>query len=232
MIERRPFNELAGEDRDWLKARHHFRFFGGDNSASMGWGSLRIWNDDEIAPNAGFPPHAHADMEIITYVREGAVTHRDSLGNEGRTEAGDVQVMSAGAGIRHAEYNLEQEPTRLFQIWITPNSEGGPPAWGSQPFPKADRSGRFVTLASGFGDDTDALPIRARARVLGAMLKAGETVEYALGEGRYGYLVPASGAVEVNGLRINARAGAAIKDVAVVMITAIEDSEVVMVDAP
>ena len=161
---------------------------------------------------------------------KGAVTHKDSLGNEGRTEAGDVQVMSAGADIRHAEYNLEQRPTRIFQIWIIPSSKGGSPAWGSQPFPKADRSGRFVTLASGFDNDKDALPIRARARVLGAMLKAG--VEYALGGGRYGYVVPASGAVEVNGLRINARDGAAIKDVAVVRITAIVDSEVVMVDAP
>jgi redox-sensitive bicupin YhaK (pirin superfamily) len=232
MIERRPFNELAGADHGWLKARHHFSFAEHVDPARMGWGALRIWNDDEIAPNSGFPPHPHANMEIITYVREGAVTHRDSLGNEGRTEAGDVQVMSAGAGIRHAEYNLEREPTRLFQIWITPSAEGGPPAWGSQPFPKADRSGRFVTLASGLGDDTDALPIRAHARVLGATLKAGETVEYALAERRHAYLVPASGAVEINGVRIGARDGAAIKDAALVSITALEDSEIVMVDAP
>jgi redox-sensitive bicupin YhaK (pirin superfamily) len=140
--------------------------------------------------------------------------------------------MSAGTGIRHAEYNLEQQPTRIFQIWITPSSDVGPPAWGSQPFPKADRSGRLVTLASGFDDDNDALPIRARARVLGATLKVGETVEYSIGERRHGYLVPASGAVEVNGVRIDARDGAAIKDVAIVRIMAIEDSEVVMVDAP
>jgi quercetin 2,3-dioxygenase len=232
MIEHRPFNKLGGADHGWLKAKHHFSFADYGDPARMGWGSLRVWNDDEIAPNMGFPPHAHANMEIITYVREGAVTHKDSLGNEGRTEAGDVQVMSAGAGIRHAEYNLEQGPTRIFQIWINPTSKGGSPVWGSQPFPKADRSGRFVTLASGFDDDKDALPIRARARVLGAMLKAGETVEYSLGEGRHGYLVPASGAVEVNGLTINARDGAAIKDVGVVRITAIEDSEVVIVDAP
>jgi quercetin 2,3-dioxygenase len=232
MIERRPFNELAGDDRGWLKAKHHFSFGDYGDPARMGWGSLRIWNDDEIAPNAGFPPHGHANMEIITYVREGAVTHRDSLGNEGRTVAGDVQVMSAGSGIRHAEYNLEQAPTRIFQIWITPSVEGGSPAWGSQPFPKADRSGRLVTLASGFGDDGDALPIRARARVLGATLKIGETVEYVLGEGRHGYLVPASGTVEINGVRIDARDGAAIKGVAAVRITAIADSEVVMVDTP
>ena len=232
MIERRPFNKLGGEDRGWLKAKHHFSFGEHGDATRTGWGSLRVWNDDEIAPNTGFPAHPHANMEIVTYVREGAVTHKDSLGNEGRTEAGDVQVMSAGTGIRHAEYNLEQQPTRIFQIWITPSFNGGPPAWGSQPFPKADRSGRLVTLASGFDDDNDALPIRARARVLGATLKVGETVEYALGERRHGYLVPASGAVEVNGVRIDARDGAAIKDVAVVRIMAIEDSEVVMVDAP
>jgi len=232
MIERRPFNQLAGADHGWLKAKHHFAFAGDRDATRMGWGSLRLWNDDEIAPNTGFPPHPHANMEIITYVREGAVTHKDSLGNEGRTEAGDVQVMSAGTGIRHAEYNMEQQPTRIFQIWIMPSANGGSPVWGSQPFPKADRSGRFVTLASGFDTDIDALPIRARARVLGATLKVGETVEYALGERRHGYLVPASGAVEVNGLRIDARDGAAIKDVAVVRITAIEESELVLVDAP
>jgi redox-sensitive bicupin YhaK (pirin superfamily) len=232
MIERRPFNKLGGEDHGWLKAKHHFSFSAYEDPARMGWGTLRVWNDDEIAPNTGFPAHRHANMEIVTYVREGAVTHKDSLGNEGRTEAGDVQVMSAGSGIRHAEYNVEAQPTRIFQIWIIPSSNGGPPAWGSQPFPKADRSGRLVTLASGFDDDNDALPIRAQARVLGATLKAGEAVEYALGKRRHGYLVPASGAVEVNGVRIDARDGAAIKDVATVRIIAIEDSEVVMVDAP
>jgi redox-sensitive bicupin YhaK (pirin superfamily) len=232
MIERRPFNELGGEDHGWLKTKYHFSFAGYGDPARAGWGSLRVWNDDEIAPNAGFPPHPHANMEIITYVREGAVTHKDSLGNEGRTEAGDVQVMSAGSGIRHAEYNLEQRPTRIFQIWITPGSKGGSPAWGSQPFPKADRSGRFVTLASGFENDEDALPIRAPARVLGATLKAGESVEYELAEARHAYLVAASGAVDVNGTRIEARDGAAIKDVAVIRITASADSELIMVDAP
>lgn len=232
MIERRPFDELEREDHGWLKAKHHFSFARLGNPARTGWGSLRVWNDDEIAPNAGFPSHAHANMEIITYVCEGAVTHRDSLGNEGRIKAGDLQVMSAGTGVRHAEYNLEQERTRIFQIWITPSIDGGSPAWGSEPFPKADRSGCLVTLASGFDSDNEALPIRARARVLGATLRTGQTVEYALGERRYGYLVPASGSVEINGVRIDRRDGAAIKDEGVIRITAIEDSEVVMVDAP
>ena len=230
MIERRPFHELPDEDLGWLKAKRHFSFSAQDGHPRRGWGSLRIWNDDEIAADAGFPLHAHANMEIITYVREGAVTHRDSLGNEGKTNAGDVQVISAGTGIRHAEYNAEQTPTRIFQIWITPDSNGGAPAWGSQPFPKADRSGRFVVFASGFENDIDALPIRARARVLGAKLTAGQALEYAFGERRHAYLVPASGTVDVNGVRIHARDGAAIKDVATVRIAAIEDADVVMVD--
>src|SRR5260370_30273944 len=232
MIELRPFNELGGEDHGWLKAKHHFSFGEYENAARMGWGSLRVWNDDEIAPNTGFPRHPHANMEIITYVREGAVTHKDSLGNEGRTEAGDVQVVTAGSGIRHAEYNLGPGPTRIFQIWIVPTQRGGSPAWGSQPFPKGDRSGRFVTLASGFDEDGDALPIRADARVLGATLKAGESVDYSLGAQRHVYLVPAFGAADVNGTRIEARDGAAITDAAVVRVTAVKDSEVVMVDAP
>jgi quercetin 2,3-dioxygenase len=232
MLDLRPFNRLGAADHGWLKAKHHFSFGSHYDPENMGFGALRVWNDDEIAPDTGFPSHPHANMEIITYVREGAVTHKDSLGNAGRTEAGDVQVMSAGTGIRHAEYNLEQEPTRIFQIWIAPSSEGGPPAWGSQPFPKANRSGRLVTLASGFDNHEDALPIRARARVLGATLKTGDAVEYALGERRHGYLVPAAGEVELNGVRIGTRDGAAIKDVAVLRITAIEDSELVLVDAP
>ena len=170
-------------------------------------------------------------MEIITYVREGAITHEDSLGNTGRTEAGDVQVMSAGAGVRHAEYNREDVPTKIFQIWIEPREHGGAPSWGAKPFPKSDRSGKLVTLASGFADDTDALPIRTDARVLGASLKAGETATYDLGSNRHAYLVPARGRVEVNGVVLEARDGAAITNEAGVSITALTDSELVLVDA-
>ncbi len=231
MIERRPFKSLGGADRGWLKARHHFSFADYYDPKNMSWGAIRVWNDDEIAPNSGFPPHPHRDMEIITYVRKGAVTHKDSLGNEGRTEAGDVQVMSAGSGIRHAEYNLEPETTTLFQIWIEPTKTGGQPAWGAKPFPKSDRSGKFVTLASGFANDNDALPIRAEARVLGVTLKAGESAEYAIGKTRHGYLVPATGSVEVNGVHLDARDGAAISDVETITVKAIEDAEIVFVDA-
>lgn len=232
MIERRPFANLGGADHGWLKARHHFSFADYYDPNNMGWGPIRVWNDDEIAPNSGFPPHPHADMEIITYVRQGAITHQDNLGNQGRTVAGDVQVMSAGSGIRHAEYNLEPETTKIFQIWVLPKARGGAPSWGARPFPKGDRAGRFVTLASGIpDDDDDALPIRTDARVAGATLKAGETTTYELGAGRYAYLVPAAGAIEVNGVRLDARDGAAVRDEAVLTVKALEDAEIVLVDA-
>ena len=231
MIERRPFEALGGANHGWLNAKHHFSFANYHDPKNMNWGALRVWNDDEIQANSGFPPHPHADMEIITYVRDGAITHQDNMGNQGRTEAGDVQVMSAGTGIRHAEYNLESETTRIFQIWIEPNRTGSAPSWGAKPFPKGDRSGKFVTLASGFENDNDALPIRTDARVLGATLKAGETTTYALGKDRSGYLVPAVGTVEVNGVKLNARDGAGIKDEDVITVTALEDAELVLVDA-
>ena len=231
MIERRPFRELGGADHGWLDAKHHFSFAGYHDPSRTGWGALRVWNDDTIAAGTGFPPHGHADMEIITYVREGAITHQDSLGNIGRTEAGDVQVMSAGSGVRHSEYNREPETTRIFQIWIEPKTRGDAPSWGAKPFPKDERSGQFVTLASGFADDADALPIRTDARVVGATLKAGETAEYPLGAERHGYLVPASGSVEVNGVRLDTGDGAAITGEAVLRVTALDDAEIVLVDA-
>jgi quercetin 2,3-dioxygenase len=231
MIELRPFSKLGGGDHGWLKAKHHFSFGDHYDPDNMGLGSLRVWNDDEIQPNTGFPAHPHKDMEIITYVREGAITHQDSLGNKGRTEAGDVQVMSAGSGIRHSEYNLEPSTTKIFQIWLQPTQAGGQPCWGAKPFPKSDRSGNFVTIASGFPADTEALPIRADARVLATSLKSGESAQYALGATRNGYLVPAAGAIEINGIRVNARDGVAIRNEASFTITALEDSELVLVDA-
>ncbi|MEO1040119.1 MAG: pirin family protein [Pseudomonadota bacterium] len=231
MIDIRRFDSLGAFQTDWLNAKHHFSFGGYHDPSRMGWGALRVWNDDAIRAQTGFPPHPHAEMEIITYVREGAITHEDSLGNRGRTEAGDIQVMSAGSGIRHSEYNLEDETTRIFQIWIMPDERGGEPYWNAREFPKADRAGELVVLASGRDGDEDALPIRADARVLGATLKAGETVRYALEEGRHAYLTPAEGVVSVNGETVNARDGAAIRDLDQIEITASEDAEIVMVDS-
>lgn len=231
MIVKREFSSLGGFSNDWLVARHHFSFAQYHDPARMGWGNIRVWNDDAIRADTGFDPHGHSEMEIITYVRDGAITHQDSLGNQGRTEAGDVQVMSAGSGIRHAEYNREIDTTRIFQIWILPDERGGEPYWNARSFPKNDRAGELVVLASGRDGDTDALPIRADARVLGATVRAGESVEYHLDDGRHAYLVPATGKIEVNGVALDARDGAAIKDEPVLTIKALEESEIVMVDS-
>lgn len=234
MIDKRPFNTLGGADHGWLNAKHHFSFASYYDPAKMGWGSIRVWNDDEIAPQSGFPPHPHDNMEIITYVREGAITHEDSLGNKGRTEAGDVQVMSAGTGIRHAEYNTEAVKTTLFQIWVIPSERGHAPSWGAKPFPKGDRAGRFVPLASGFDDDADTLKIHTPARLLGATLLKDQSETYnpvETGAPRHLYLVVAKGKVSVNGVELDERDGAAIKDEATLEIRALEDAEVVLLDA-
>ena len=231
MIELRPFDRLGGGNQGWLESKFHFSFADYHDDERMNWGRLRVWNDDEIAAGTGFGTHSHANMEIITYVTQGAITHKDSLGNTGRTEAGDVQVMSAGTGIAHSEYNLEKETTKLFQIWIVPNRRGGTPSWGARPFPKDARAGQFVTLASGLPGDTDALLIRSDARVAGATIKAGETTEYRLGVGRYAYLVLARGSAEVNGVHAGTRDGLAIADEDVLRVTALEDAEIVLVDA-
>jgi redox-sensitive bicupin YhaK (pirin superfamily) len=231
MIDIRPFSSLGHADHGWLNARHHFSFADYHEPARMGWGALRVWNDDEIAPRSGFPPHPHRDMEIVTYVRQGAITHQDSLGNKGRTGAGDVQVMSAGTGVRHAEYNLEDETTTLFQIWIETDRPGAQPGWGARQFPKANRAGSFVTLASGFDGDEGALRINAAARVQGATLKAGETAELRLDPSRHAYLVAVNGPVEVNGRRAEARDGVAVTGEETVLIRALEETEIVLVDA-
>ena len=230
MISLRPAHERGHANHGWLDSWHSFSFAEYQDPQRVNWGRLRVWNDDEIAAGSGFPPHPHHDMEIITYVREGAITHRDNLGNQGRTEAGDVEVMSAGTGIYHSEYNLEDVTTKIFQIWIIPDQQGEAPAWGAKPFPRGERAGQFVVLASGRDSDADALRIRADARLAAATLAAGQSAEYPLGRVRKGYRVAARGRIEVNGVRAAERDGVAIAEEEVVRVTALEDSEVVLVD--
>ncbi|MBU6408270.1 MAG: pirin family protein [Alphaproteobacteria bacterium] len=232
MIEKRAFTDLGRFENDWLNARHHFSFSSYKDPRRMNWGALRVWNDDTIAPKSGFPPHSHSDMEIITYVRSGAITHKDGMGNEGRTAAGDVQVMSAGSGVTHAEYNLEDEPAQIFQIWIIPKIRGGAPFWGSARFPKSDRVGRLAPLASGFEADQaqGALPIRQDARVLAGALLAGQTTDVALPPDRKAYLTVAAGAVDIGGLRLDARDGAAIEAGFKGQARVLADAEIVMVE--
>lgn len=230
MIELRPLSSLGGADHGWLDAKHHFSFADYYDPTRESWGSLRVWNDDTIQPGTGFPEHGHRDMEIVTYVREGAITHRDNLGNIGRTEAGNVQVMSAGTGIRHSEYNREEGITRIFQIWIVPDLTGEKPSWGAKPFPKSDRASSFIPLASGIPGDTDALHIRADARIAGATIKAGERIRYEFESGRRAYLVLSAGKIRIGDLIAASRDGVAIEDEEAVDLEAIEDSEVVLVD--
>lgn len=233
MIDVRNFDSLGGAEHGWLTAKHHFSFAGYHDPARMGWGKLRVWNDDLIQAKTGFPPHPHRDMEIVTYVREGAITHRDHLNNEGRTVAGDVQVMLAGRGIRHEEWNLEDEDTRIFQIWIEPNRAGVTPRWETATFPKDGRKGRLVPLASGREDAAaETLWIAQDAEVLGASLDAGSEVTHVIGKGRLAYLVPAKGRVEVNGVEVSERSGAAIREVETLTIRALDDAEIVLVDLP
>ena len=239
MIDIRPFAGLGHADHGWLNAAHHFSFGEYHDPARMGWGAIRVWNDDTIAAQSGFPSHSHADMEIITFVRSGAITHKDSLGNTGRTGAGDVQVMSAGTGITHAEYNLEAQPTTLFQIWITPDRRGEQPSWGQREFPQSDRSGHWVTLAGAAANDAvgdaknddSVLPIRADARVLAARLGAGEVLDYTPDPARHLYLVAPTGRITTNGQRANPRDGIAVTGEARLEIRAEDDAEIVLVDA-
>ncbi len=232
MIDVRPFASLGKANFGWLNANHHFSFGHYNDPQRMAWGKLRVWNDDEIAAGKGFDPHPHRDMEIITYVREGAITHRDNLGNEGRTEAGDVQVMSAGTGVVHAEYNLEPGRTTLFQIWIMPDRRGAKPSWGAKKFPLEKREAGFDVLASGRPQDegNGALPINVDGAVLATRLKKGQTLVQPLAKGRAAYIVPAKGAVTVNGVAAAARDGIAIREEPEFSITAMEDAELVMVE--
>ena len=230
MIELREFNSLGGFRNEWLNAHHHFSFGGYHDHRRMSFGHLRVWNDDEIAAGTGFDPHPHRDMEIVTYVREGAITHLDNLGNEGRTEAGDVQVMHAGTGIIHAEYNREDVPTRLFQIWIEPDQRGVKPGWSARAFPKAGNG--LSVFASGRAEDAGAgaLTLHADAAVLAGTLRRGETARLPLAKGRKLYLVPVTGTITVNGVTAHARDGVAIGDETEVTIVACEAAELVAVD--
>ena len=232
MIELRPFAGLGHADHGWLDARHHFSFADYRDPARMGWGAVRVWNDDTIAPRTGFDPHPHNDMEIVTFIRSGAISHRDSLGNQGRTAAGDVQVMSAGSGIVHSEHNREDEPTTLFQIWIHPSRRGEAPSWGQREFPRAARSGRWEIVASGDPEGDGSLPLRADAKVLAAKLTAGQSAQYITEPARHPYLVAASGRIRVNGVDAQARDGVAITGEGAITVEALDDAEVVLVDTP
>lgn len=228
-----PYAALGHNDYGWLNARYHFSFGEYHNPARMGFGALRVVNDDIIGPNTGFDTHPHKDMEIITYVRSGAITHRDNMGNEGKTEAGDVQVMSAGTGIRHSEKNAENIPTTLYQIWIIPREKGVTPGWDARQFPKEPiTSGALPILVSGHPEDAgkDVMHIHADASISGGRLTMGTTITQPLRN--LGYLLISEGTVEVNGTPMNHGDGAEITGADTVTIRALTDAELVLIDVP
>lgn len=234
MITISSFQNFGHQDHGWLSACHHFSFADYYDPARMGFGPLKVWNDDHIKAGTGFPLHGHRDMEIITYVRQGAVSHEDSLGNRGRTAAGQVQVMSAGTGIRHAEYNVENEDLDLFQIWLEPDENGHPPRWDTRTFDRDHNSHGFVTLVSGRHgrEHAEALFIHQDAAMLAAVMDKDQSAEIELEAGRRAYLVPARGEVEVNGVRIPERGSAEITAETRLSIKALSNAEVVVLDLP
>jgi len=227
MIKTYPFKALGNANHGWLNAHYHFSFSSYHNPARMGFGNLRVINDDEIKAGQGFPPHSHHDMEIITYVRDGAIMHKDSLGNDGITNAGDVQVMSAGTGIQHSEFSHKTADTMLYQIWILPNKEGVKPRWETKGFPK-EFSDKLSLLVSGREQDKSALFIYADAAIYGGRLKKGVTTELAVGD--KAYILASKGSVEVNGTVLNTRDGAEVVNEKSLNIKAIDDSEVLVID--
>jgi redox-sensitive bicupin YhaK (pirin superfamily) len=230
-IEHRGCEALGGANPGSLDGKRQSAFAEDQDPRRERWGALRVWNDDTIQTGGEFPPHSHANMEIIPCVREGVITHRDSLGNQGCTKSGDVQVMSAGSGIRHSECNLELGITRILHIWILPNRQDDPPCWGAERFPQTDRSGRFVALARGTAGGGAGLPIRAGARVLASTLETGKSTECDFSEQiPHRYLVSASERVHVQRMVLNTRDDAPITGETRVRGTAAADSELVLVD--
>ena len=227
MLQHYPYTELGRAKFDWLDARHHFSFGQYINPQKPHFGDLLVINDDIIQPQTGFAPHGHQDMEIITYVRRGAISHEDSQGNKGRTVAGDVQVMSAGTGIQHSEYNLEDEETNLFQIWITPDENGLPPRWDSAEFPRRAVDNELPLLVS--GDGTAPLQINNKAaKIYAGELKDGQEVTHNI-SGK-AYILVSEGTMTIDGINAVRGDGVTVENKGNVVLTASEDSEVLIIE--
>lgn len=232
MITVYPYETLGNANHGWLDAHHHFSFARYWNPERTGFGTLLVINDDKIEAGKGFGAHPHDNMEIITYVKKGAITHRDSMGNEGRTRAGDVQVMSAGTGVFHSEYNSEPEDTTLYQIWITPNERNVAPRWKSKEFPKEPVTDKLAVLVSGQAQHAgkDAVFIHQDAAIYGGRLAKGSSVTQALKH--QAYVLASAGTITVNGQAMKQGDGAEITGETEITIRADSDAEVLVIDVP
>lgn len=222
-----PYANLGYANHGWLEARHHFSFASYYNPKRTGFGDLLVINDDIIAPSRGFATHGHDNMEIITYVRQGAITHRDDMGNEGRTEAGDVQVMSAGTGVLHSEHNMENIPTKLYQIWIRPNKMNVAPRWEAKQFPK--EMGENFTLLASNQEGSGAAFIHADAAIYGGRFKEGTILQHKLNYSN-AYILVSNGVIEVLGQQIKIGDGAELTGISQLDIKILSDAEVIVIE--
>jgi quercetin 2,3-dioxygenase len=230
MITVRRSNERGGGDHGWLNTKHSFSFSDYWDPRWMGFRSLRVINEDYVAPASGFPTHPHNDMEIITYVLEGKLEHKDSLGTGSVILPGDGQRMTAGRGIRHSEYNPSKtKQVHLYQIWILPEKKSLEPSYEQKSFPAEEKQGKLRLIASPDAKD-GSVKINQDARLFVTLLKPGEEVAHTFGRGRHGWLQVAKGGVELNGQKLDQGDGAAISDEQKLTIKGAKDSEVLLFD--
>ncbi|PCJ23370.1 MAG: hypothetical protein COA96_11985 [SAR86 cluster bacterium] len=228
MITHYPYANLGHADHGWLDARHHFNFANYQDPERQRFGVLRVINDDVIKAGAGFDTHPHKNMEIITYVRKGAITHRDSNGNVGRTVAGDVQVMSAGTGVFHSEFNLESEDTNIFQIWIEPNQQEVKPRWDSFEFPKEPTADSLMLLVS--GDGNAPLSIYQDAFIYAGYLTEGTQLTHEIKH--QAYVLVSEGSLELEGRLLNKGDGLEVADLSSINLKALSNTRVLVIDVP
>ena len=229
----RPAQSRGHANHGWLDSRHTFSFANYHDSRHMGFGPLRVINEDRVQPGAGFATHGHRDMEILSYVIEGALAHKDSLDTGSVIRPGDVQVMSAGTGIRHSEFNASKvEPVHFLQIWLLPERQGLPPRYDQKTFPDLEKRGRLRLIASHDGRDGSVL-IHQNADVFATLLNDGESVSHKLNAGRSAWVQIVHGSADIDGVRVDTGDGAAIEGEAALSITSRRrDSEILVFDLP
>ena len=228
MLKHHSYESLGSADHGWLHAKHHFSFANYNDPQKLSHGELMVINDDRIAAQTGFDTHPHRDMEIITYVRKGAITHEDDKGNSGRTTAGNVQVMSAGTGIFHSEYNFENEETTIYQIWIKPKEKGVTPKWDTAEFPKSPVTSELQLLVSGNGDAP--LQINQDARIFAGRLNPGTKIVHPIS--RKAYLLVSEGETKANEIHARKGDGVAISDETSLTLTAVTETELLVIEVP
>jgi redox-sensitive bicupin YhaK (pirin superfamily) len=233
MLELRKAADRGTANFGWLDSRHTFSFGDYHDPGHMGFGPLRVINEDRVSPGQGFGTHGHRDMEIISYVLEGALEHKDSIGTGSVIRPGDVQVMSAGTGIRHSEFNHSKtEPVHFLQIWIVPDREGIAPRYDQKRFPDDEKRGRLRLVGASDGGE-GAIVIHQDVKLFASILNAGQQVTHTMSPGRRAWLQVVRGAVQINGRDLNAGDGAAAQDDAALAVTGqVDGAEILVFDLP